>query len=353
MMRQARPIAASQTVPSSPSRAPAEPVTLAEAVRAYWLDQMAVIDAQLARMDQGTIDAGAIHDLRVAGRRATSIGRLSQPFLAKGWAKTVSAALRPIRKATNPLRDDDVLLDRLSRIIEPDPLAAGARLIEQEIASERQVLLEKVMAKLRSRSMRKRLSALKNQLEPIEAVLDLLAASPDPSEPISIFSLTGVRLAVLSRQAASVGVLRSLTPAPGELPADILADPELKIAFLAVDEKTAHQIRLAFKDLRYAVEFLKPALSSQASRLIRLCKKQQDRLGTLHDLDMAIRRLESFPEPEPRQQTGPEPAESTQDRQKIISAWRLERQTLMDQFLKDWYKMNPVWLEQQLLPLLD
>ena len=351
-MRQSNPVPTAQAQSTRSVHPVAEPVLLAEAVRLYWLDQLAMIKVQLTKMDQGTFDVDAIHDLRVAGRRATSIARLSQPFLAKGWAKTVSEALRPIRKATNPLRDDDVLLGRLGKIADPDPLTAAARRIELDLAAERRILMEKTVAKLRSKSLQKRLQALINQLEPIEGVLDLLKVSPDRSDPAALFSLAEVRLAILSQQAATVSVMRTLTPDPSEMPAEILLDPELKAAFLAVDERTAHQIRLAFKDLRYAVEFLKPALSGQANRLIRLCKKQQDRLGTLHDLDMAIRRLESLGGPKTDSQLVPDLESLAADRQKIISAWRMERQTLMDQFLKDWYKMDSFWFEQQLLTLI-
>ncbi len=319
-------------------RQAAADILLVDCIRSFWLHQLEIIHEQFVMIDDGQISPEIIHDLRVAARRATSLAKLSQPFLAKGWAKDLDACLRPVRKATNELRDIDVLLARLqAEEVQDDTIKSLILRLNQE----RHERLARVLRKLSEKRFRKALSLLLEQLNQVDFAIELLRDSDNRVEFSTIFSLGDVRLALLSRQAAEISVFQHLTLSPSQLPAEVSADPELLAGFLEVAESTVHAIRLGVKDFRYVLEFLQPALETRTcSNLIRLCKRLQDQLGTIHDYDLAFNKLASL--------TAENPELQNQSLDAINKAWHQERQALLQSFLKRWYLMTPVWFERQL-----
>jgi CHAD domain-containing protein len=311
---------------------------LEDVLRSFWLQQLDIIEKKLNQIDAGQLDAEIIHDLRVSARRISSIARLCQPFLAKGWAKLVNLLLRPIRKATNDLRDIDVLILRLQGQVDRND---AVRKLANDLAKERSEQMDRAVQKLGDKRFRKDLRALSDKLSQTDQALELLRGSDDADEPMALFSLRDIRLAVLGYQAAEISVIHQVTPEPKQLPGAVQADPGLLAGFLEVSETTVHQIRLGVKDFRYALEFLKPALASRpCSNLIRKFKQLQDQLGTIHDLDLAGSKLTSLLSEDPKLQD-----HSLADMNK---AWREERQALLQTFLKTWYLMQPEWFEQRI-----
>ena len=60
------------------------------------------------------------------------------------------------------------------------------------------------------------------------------------------------------------------------------------------DLATLHQLRIAAKRLRYAVEFFREALGAEVSTVIPRIVALQDHLGTLHDAEVAAARSRAF-----------------------------------------------------------
>jgi CHAD domain-containing protein len=52
-----------------------------------------------------------------------------------------------------------------------------------------------------------------------------------------------------------------------------------------------HDVRIAIKKLRYALEIAQDARIAGAGALVRTLKRQQDRLGTLHDFEALLRHV--------------------------------------------------------------
>lgn len=74
-------------------------------------------------------------------------------------------------------------------------------------------------------------------------------------------------------------------------------DLQLKAQSLDLnDEADLHQLRIAFKQLRYACEFLEPALDrTRSPAFINMMKALQDQLGDIHDLAVQQQMLADLP----------------------------------------------------------
>lgn len=319
-------------------------ICLVDAARSYWLNQLEQIEHHLGQIDAGQFSSETIHDLRVAARRISSNAILCQPFLAKGWAKDLNKLLRPIRKATNALRDVDVLINRLEAMASQDETVPE---LIARLTTERSGLADRAIRKLSEKSFRKALATQIDQLDQENSAIELLREpeTNQENELVTLFNLSDVRLAILGRQAAEISFIHQVTPDPSQLPDAVRSDPDLLAGFLEVPESIIHVIRLGVKDFRYALEFLKPALNARScSNLIRQFKRLQDQLGTIHDLDLAVHKLNDM-----RIDNETLNVETIET---INRAWRQERQTLLQTFLKKWYGMKPGWFEQQVQMLL-
>ena len=58
-----------------------------------------------------------------------------------------------------------------------------------------------------------------------------------------------------------------------------------------------HEVRIAVKKLRYALEIARDLSGSRATARIRTLKRVQDLLGRMHDLEMLIARTRADSEP--------------------------------------------------------
>ena len=107
-----------------------------------------------------------------------------------------------------------------------------------------------------------------------------------------------------------------------------------------------HALRIAFKRLRYTIEFFEDVLAEAAyARSIDLLKQIQDCLGDIHDTDAAISILRDFLAGMP---DGSDPAVS-----RVVSDYLACRRTqlseLMDAYPKIWDEFISADFENQLL----
>lgn len=207
-------------------------------------------------------DPGPLHHARVATRRL----REALPLVLPGSrGRKLQGQVRRLTRALGPVREIDVALQTLDELggAGDAPRAAVARL-KQLIRQERQrlhaVMCREVarvdLGKLRHRAVA---AARKGLLQ------SSAARAPDPT-----------RLAHAQDRAARRAVrLRSAIENAGSI---YLPD-------------RLHQVRIAVKKLRYAMELVRQLSRSRASARIRKLKDAQDLLGRMHDLEVLIARV--------------------------------------------------------------
>lgn len=199
----------------------------------------------------GSRDAETVHALRVSTRRAAAATRAAEAWAPRGQTRRVRRRLGAIRDRAAPLRDDDVLLDRLTGLAPSlDPVArraadALARALREDRADA-------------SKRLRRSAKALRRALKKARgALLSASAGAPEQTAwaPVVRAAIGGVRNAA----------------------AEDLADPP-----------HLHRLRIAIKRLRYAVDSAprpRPAVRRRFATL-------QDTLGEANDartlLDRAL-----------------------------------------------------------------
>jgi CHAD domain-containing protein len=219
--------------------------------------------AALLRHDPGTrigTDPEELHQLRVATRRLRAQLRAARQMLDEEWAEELRVELAWLGGALGPVRDLDVMLERLREeagSLDPTDRAAFEGLLTT-LEDERTEARAHMLAALAS----ERYLALLERLE---------RAAADPRVHRS-----DVTLAAVARRA-----YRRLRRAAHELP----DEPE---------DDQLHALRITAKRARYAAEFAAPFMEHAPSDYIAQTKALQDVLGEHQDACVAIERLRSL-----------------------------------------------------------
>lgn len=224
------------------------------ATRLRTLDR--ALPAESARVTSAADDE-AVHDLRVTIRRIRTVLRLVRPLYGRFHADVVRRAFASVQRATGALRDEEALVETLDGL----ELPATAELTRFRTARRRReiALRRAVVAHLRS-----------GELARARRLLDALLTLP--VRPKRERELAGFAERVVAR--ARKGVQRKRD-----------ADPD--------DARALHDLRIAYKHLRYAIETFGEALAgaeggAAAAAEREQAKAEQKRLGEVHDLDVAL-----------------------------------------------------------------
>jgi CHAD domain-containing protein len=206
----------------------------------------------------GGRDPDAIHDMRVASRRLREALKLFAPVyrrkMVDTWYRTVSV----VTKSLGAVRDADVFIDEFHSLLrtakDPAERAALAYLIGFRQA-ERLGKLER---------MRKKLEALQlgKARRRFEKAIGHPRDVPETQRPL--------------RAMAEEAIESRVTSMFGHLPAALT--PE--------NSEAQHAMRIACKELRYAVETLASCFDESFDELHDLFVRFQDTLGELHDHDV-------------------------------------------------------------------
>ena len=92
-----------------------------------------------------------------------------------------------------------------------------------------------------------------------------------------------------------------------------------------------HELRVEFKQLRYAVEFFQPVLGSSAGRFLQSVKAMQELLGRINDISVfmdSVSRLKKLP------------PEQSAVLESYIAARKDEQDRLREQFEELWTRFN-------------
>ncbi|MGW5643311.1 CHAD domain-containing protein [Saccharopolyspora sp. NPDC003752] len=246
---------------------PAEPRTadrrapLAEHIRAG-------LDARLRALishDPGTRqgeDPEELHQMRVSVRRMRAMLRSGRRFLDRDWSEPLRAELGWLGRALGPVRDLDVLLERLraeSADLPADEHAAAARLISG-LEVEHGLARVEMLAALDS----------DRYLTLLRSISDSLRAGlPTPESDVDTErELRGLVL----------GQFRKVRKSVARLP-EAPADDEL------------HALRIRGKRVRYTAELAQPVFGKPMQQLIKAAKQFQDVLGEHQDACVAEDRV--------------------------------------------------------------
>jgi len=206
-------------------------------------------------------DPSAIHQARVATRRL----REALPLVARGTpGRKLARGVRRLTRALGSIRELDVALLTLEELGgAPDLPRSGVEALHQEILQERarmhlntgraidRVRLDKLTAKLLT-SAKKR---------------DKSSGRPRAGDPKQ---LTAARERVARRAER------------------LRASIENAAAIYLPDR--LHEVRIAVKKLRYAMEIVRELSGSRATARIITLKRAQDLLGRIHDFEVLIAR---------------------------------------------------------------
>ena len=212
-------------------------------------------------------DPEGVHSMRVASRRLRSALRDFMPYVRKRRLAPVLKPLRQLARALGDVRDHDVAILGLEEIQKHAPRETSAALTE--LIETRKAIREEARKELEAVITTEELQAL--QLEFLARVDEATASSERKSKQTDEPRVT---FADMSR-AVLLARLKEFEKLSNAL-------------FRPLDGDALHEMRIAVKRLRYAIELFQPcwprAIATHAKRAARI----QTTLGDIHDCDVWI-----------------------------------------------------------------
>jgi CHAD domain-containing protein len=196
-------------------------------------------------------DVEAIHDMRVAIRRIRTLLKLSRAVYGRFHADAMRRAFTDVQRATGDLRDEEVLEETLADLtcMHVPFIAWRAR------------------RKIRERRLRR---AVSQHIRAGE-----LQRARTMMHGILLFPIKPPRdknLAKFARRA--IEVTRASIERQRDAPVE--------------DVTALHDLRIAYKELRYTAELFSEALPRDIAAMGEPAALFQKRLGEIHDVDMAL-----------------------------------------------------------------
>jgi CHAD domain-containing protein len=210
-------------------------------------------------------DPEGVHSMRVASRRLRGALRDFTPYLRKRGVNSIQKRLKNLADALGEVRDHDVAIMALEAIENHAPADVSPTL-SQFIDTK----------KNRREQAREELKAVldKAQLDQLQSdfvsAVDTATSTKSP-EPPQITYLKMSRAVILDR-------LKELEKLSSDL-------------FQPFEVETLHEMRIAAKRLRYAIELFQRCWGRSISTYAKRAARVQTALGDLHDCDVWI---ESF-----------------------------------------------------------
>jgi len=201
----------------------------------------------------------ALHQARVATRRI----REALPLLAAGQrVGRLERQIRKITQALGPVRELDVALQILDEMESSGEASRSAvSRLRQAVARERQVLHDTMKRRIEETNLEKLRKRAMN------AARDSAIGPTTRRDPVRVGR---------ARQRAARRAER------------LIAAIESASGIYLPDR--LHDVRIAVKKLRYALELVRELSGARADARLRRLKKAQDLLGRMHDLEILIAR---------------------------------------------------------------
>jgi CHAD domain-containing protein len=219
----------------------------------YVLAKLRELDAALVETAPRVVtqhgDDEAVHDIRVAIRRMRTLLKMSRGLFGRWHTDVVRRAFAEVMKATGELRDEEVLEETLAGAAEGPAYAAWLKRRKSREGRLRRAVITRIT---------------RGDLD--RARLMLKALLVFPVEPERNMELARFARRTVERARRRVESRR-----------------DAQIA----DVAGMHDLRIAYKELRYSIELLADALPIDARAQLEPATVFQKRLGELHDVDVA------------------------------------------------------------------
>lgn len=219
-------------------------------------------------------DIEGVHDMRVASRRLRSALRDFMPYLRERKFRRSNKAVKSIADALGAVRDEDVAIVALEQLASEAPSAVSAGI--ENIADERrqkrdiaraeleQAITDEALAKLEKEFN----AALENGLK----VPRKRKAVGDNRKPAEGLSCREAGREVITERFRELRDLSASLYRPNKT-------------------RPLHEMRIAAKRLRYALELFAPCWDEQLASFAKEIAKMQTSLGELHDCDVWIAEI--------------------------------------------------------------
>jgi CHAD domain-containing protein len=249
-------------------------------------------------------DPEGVHQARVAARRLRSDLRTFRPLLDRDWAEALRVELEWLSGLLGPVRDADVLRERLQERIDgmSDPEPVAGKVLLDAVDADRAGGRRRLLGGLRSPRYEDLLARL------VSAAHEPLPADGDDRRPVtSLGSLMERPWSSLARRARGLG-------------------PD-------ASDGALHAVRIRAKRVRYGAEALAPVFGKRASRFAAAAEALQEALGDHQDSVVATAWLT-------------EHAADSQDAAAAFTAGRLaelevsERRRTRDAWPKAWKRLK-------------
>lgn len=206
-------------------------------------------------------DDNGVHQARVASRRLREAVPVLAGTLRHSKAGKAARKIRRLTQALGSVRELDVTLHLLDELASSDELSRAAlQDVRLHVMAEREKKREAMLARLANVNINK----LDRRLESVTEAVDRDASG-------------AWRQALGARLVKRAKILAGAIEQAGQLYA-----PE-----------NLHQVRIATKKLRYALELAADSAVASASPHVRALKRAQETLGRLNDLQVLQRHVTS------------------------------------------------------------
>ena len=214
---------------------------------------------EMSQHDAG--DARAVHQMRVATRRAAAAIRLCQPCLKERTRKRCRRALRKIRRAASIERQRHVQMQMIGSRIQAAPIENRGVLMALE------------------RTLNEAAAQSRNQLLKVARRVNPVKLKQVRRELVKSIAKTQTTATLLdqSQIVLAQGARRVLDAAARDL----------------AHVEHLHQLRLATKRFRYLLEIAEPIVRGSVDEVRAQMEDLQDRLGAINDLAELADRIET------------------------------------------------------------
>lgn len=219
----------------------------------YVITKLRDLDVELSRAAPRVVlkqdDDEGVHDLRVAIRRLRTLLKMSRELFGRWHTDVVRTAFKIVMAATGELRDEEVLEETLDGAATADGFAEWLQ-----------------GRKVRERKLRQNVITRIERGDLERARLMLKALLVFPVEPTRNVELSKFARKTVERARRKVEDKRDVE---------------------VTNVVGMHDLRIAYKELRYSIELLSEALPIDARAQLEPATVFQKRLGELHDVDVA------------------------------------------------------------------
>ena len=213
---------------------------------------------------------GGLHKTRVASRRIREALPIVGATAPPAKVKKLNKRMRALTRSLGPIRELDVELT----ILEDKSRAEGAparaiEIVRREVVSRRQALRDELADHAPIVDLKKLLKKLERVGKSEEGKGKGKTQTADVRFEAQWHGVLATRLMRRAKSMATALEHAGPVYAPERL----------------------HEVRISTKKLRYALEIARDAGVTAALPLVRILKRHQERLGSLHDLQMLLKHV--------------------------------------------------------------